>query len=127
MSVQPRHVLIVDDDELARLEAARCVENTGHRVSQAANGGQAIEMLRSERFDLMLLDLLMPDMDGYEVLRQLRSDATLPEIPVIVVTAVGDAASASKCLELGAASHLTKPLDHARLTGMIHSVIGPAG
>ena len=85
-------VLVVDDDELTRLEIIRSVEKAGYAVSQAENGARALDMLREKSFALVLLDLLMPDVDGFEVLRQMKADPALKEIPVIVITAIGSEA-----------------------------------
>ena len=115
----PGQVLVVDDDELARLEIARIVERQGHNVSQASNGTQALEMLQAGKSDLVLLDLLMPGIDGFEVLQQMKADSTLCKIPVIVITAAGDPGSATKSIELGAVDHFTKPVDNPKLADRV--------
>ena len=122
MTDESRHVLVVDDDELARMEIARSVERQGHTAGLVENGAQALVALRSQDFDLVLLDLLMPEMDGFEVLRKIKEDGQLRGIPVIVVTAVGEPDSAARCIEMGAADHLTKPLDHELLADRISAV-----
>ena len=123
MMNEPSQVLVVDDDELARLEIARIVKQQGHNVSQASNGTQALEMLRAGRSDLVLLDLLMPGIDGFEVLQQMKADSTLCKIPVIVITAVGDPGSATKSIELGAVDHFTKPVDHQKLADRVDAIL----
>ena len=122
MTNEPRHILVADDDELARMEIARSVEQQGHSVGLAENGVQALAALRSQHFDLVLLDLLMPEMDGFAVLREMKADEALLTIPVIVVTAVGEPENVAKCIEMGAADHLTKPLDHERLAQRVSAV-----
>ena len=123
MTNEPGNVLLVDDDKLARLEIARCVEQLGHKVSQAEDGAQALSALRKQLFDLVLLDLLMPEVDGFEVLRQMSQDPELNKIPVIVVSAVGESDSTAKCLEMGAVDHLVKPLDYALFVERIGEVL----
>ena len=127
MTNEPSQVLVVDDDELTRLEIARIVEQQGHNVSQADNGIQALEMLRAGKSDLVLLDLLMPGIDGFEVLQQMKSDSTLSNIPVIVITAAGDPGSAAKSIELGAVDHFTKPVDHELLANRIGAILVGTG
>ena len=122
MTNEPRHILVVDDDELARMEIARSVEQQGHTIGLAENGIQALAALGSQDFDLVLLDLLMPEMDGFEVLREMKADEALRTIPVIVVTAVGEPENVAKCIEMGAADHLTKPLDHELLAQRVGAV-----
>jgi CheY-like chemotaxis protein len=122
MTNEPRHILVADDDELARMEIARSVEQQGHTVGLAENGVQALAALRSQHFDLVLLDLLMPEMDGFAVLREMKADEALLTIPVIVVTAVGEPENVAKCIEMGAADHLTKPLDHELLAQRVGAI-----
>lgn len=123
MTDETKQVLVVDDDELARMEIAHAIEKQGHSVSQAENGAQALEMLKAGIFDIVLLDLLMPGIDGYEVLHQMNADALLSTIPVIVVTAVGESDSAAKSAELGAVDHLTKPVDHQKLVDRVDAIL----
>lgn len=127
MTNQASQVLVVDDDELARMEISRCVEQQGHGVSLAEDGTKALDMLRSQTFDLVLLDLLMPGVDGFEVLRQLKADTTLRDTPVIVITAVGDPESAAKCAEMGVIDHFTKPVDLERLAERANAILSWAG
>ena len=119
MTDETKQVLVVDYDELARMEIAYAIEKQGHSVSQAENGAQALEMLQAGIFDIVLLDLLMPGIDGYEVLHQMNADALLSSIPVIVVTAAGESDSAAKSAELGAVDHLTKLVDHQKLADRV--------
>ena len=127
MTNQATHILVVDDDELARMEISRCVEQQGHTVSLAEDGAQALDMLRSQTFDLVLLDLLMPGVDGFEVLRHMKADTALREVPVIVITAVGEPDSAAKCTEMGAIDHLTKPVDLNLLAERANAALAKAG
>ena len=122
MTTEPRQVLVIDDDELARLEIARCVEQQGHMTTLAEHGGQGLELLRSRHFDLVLLDLVMPEVDGFEVLRQMKEDAELRSVPVIVITAVDEPENTAKCMEMGAERHLSKPVDLNLLSGHIKAI-----
>ena len=108
-------VMIVDDDP--RLSAALQfrLEQAGYRVRSASSGQDFLAQLEMQRPDLILLDLMMPDMSGLEVLEYLRSDTDLCSIPVVVVTAWGHAAVQTRCLELGAKGFFSKPFDTAAL------------
>ena len=122
MNSESNHILVVDDDELARLEIVRSVEQGGYTVSQAENGLRALDMLREGSFDLVLLDLLMPGMDGFEVLRKMKTDAALSHVPVIVITAVEDRDIAHKSIDLGAVDHISKPVNHQLLSHCIRKL-----
>jgi adenylate cyclase len=111
MTENSLRVLVVDDDTMARMMAAQCVKQQGHTAIMASGGKQALEQLQSDEFDLVLLDLMMPDVDGFEVLTKIMSDPRLKDIPVIIVTGTEEAGSVKTCIEMGAASHLKKPLD----------------
>jgi adenylate cyclase len=123
MTEQALHILVVDDDMLARMTAAQCVKLQGHTASMATGGAQALEMLRSERYDLILLDLMMPDVDGFEVLTEMKQDPQLQDIPVLMVSGTDEAGSIAKCIEKGAAGHLPKPLDSAQLGALINTCL----
>src|SRR5512141_1966979 len=81
-------LLVVDDNKVNRLLLARSLELQGHAVSLAENGRVALEILRRQPFDLLLLDIEMPEMDGIQVLEQLKSDLQLRDVPVIVTSAI---------------------------------------
>ena len=114
-------ILVVDDDAVIRSMLARSLEQEGHIVTTAKDGPEALSLLRGESFDVVLLDVLMEGMDGYDVLKRIKEDADLRRLPVIMVTAVDDIASAVRCIEMGAEDYLTKPFDpvvlHARIRG----------
>ncbi len=118
------HVLVVDDNRLNRLKLAKGLEQQGHTVRLAENGREALELLRSESFDLMLLDILMPEIDGFEVLRQIKDDGKLRYIPVIVISALEEMESVVKCIEMGADDHLAKPFDPVLLHARIRASLG---
>jgi adenylate cyclase len=123
MTEQALHILVVDDDMLARMTAAQCVKLQGHTASMATGGAQALEMLRSERYDLILLDLMMPDVDGFQVLTEMKQDPQIQDIPVLMVSGTDEAGSIAKCIEKGAAGHLPKPLDSAQLGARINACL----
>jgi class 3 adenylate cyclase len=116
-------VLVVDDVELNRDVLARRLERRGHRPVHAANGREALERLREEPFDLVLLDMLMPELNGYETLRRMKQDPELAHVPVIMVTALEEAESVVRCLELGAEDYVTKPFDPVVLEARIAASI----
>ncbi|GAA1835041.1 hypothetical protein GCM10009836_11730 [Pseudonocardia ailaonensis] len=105
----PGRVLVVDDSGLNRRLLATAVAAQGHEVHTAENGTQALDLLRADEFDVVLLDLMMPVLDGYSTLAAIKADPGLEHLPVIIVSAVGDTASVVRCIELGATDHLPKP------------------
>jgi signal transduction histidine kinase len=104
-------VLVVDDNRVNRMTLARTLEQQGHTVALAENGLQALQKLGQEPFDAVLLDILMPQMDGYELLARMKADAALRHIPVIVITALDEVDSAVRCIEMGAEDYLPKPFN----------------
>src|SRR5512143_1731944 len=97
-NVTPGRLLVVDDNKVNRLLLGRGLEQQGHKVAFAENGRQALEMLRGSEFDLMLLDIQMPEMDGYQVLEQVASDLELRDIPVIITSALEELDSVVRCI-----------------------------
>jgi class 3 adenylate cyclase len=112
---------VVDDNKVNRLLLGRGLEQQGHTVAFAENGVQALAMLRSESFDLVLLDIQMPQMDGYQVLEQITSDLHLRDIPVIMTTATEELNSVVRCIEMGAEDYLTKPVNPVLLRARINA------
>jgi len=104
-------LLVVDDNKVNRLLLTRSLELQGHSVASAENGRVALEMLRRESFDLLLLDMEMPEMDGFQVLEQLVGDLQLRDLPVIVTSSLEGIDSVVRCIELGAEDYLTKPVN----------------
>jgi adenylate cyclase len=115
----PGKILIVDDNRMNRLLLSRGVELQGHSVAFAEHGRQALDLLRQNDFDLLLLDVLMPELDGYGVLAELKLDQRLRNIPVIVTSAVDELDSVVKCVEMGAEDYLTKPINPVLLNARI--------
>ena len=112
-------LLLVDDNKVNRLLLARTLELAGHRVASAENGRIALEMLRKDPFDLLLLDIEMPEMDGFQVLEQVRGDLALRDVPVIVTSSLEGLDSVVRCIELGAEDYLTKPVNPVLLKARI--------
>ena len=109
-------ILVVDDQAMQRKKMLLAVQNLGYNAVTAQDGAQALEMLRSDAIDLVLLDIVMPDIDGFEVMRQMNADRHLREIPVIVVSSLdGEMESVVRAIEAGAQdfpvsyTHLTLP------------------
>lgn len=112
-------LLIVDDNEVNRDVLARQLGRQGHATAVAENGREALEMVGEREFDLMLLDIMMPEMNGYEVLRRLKADARLRDIPVIMISALDEIETVVRCIELGAEDYLPKPFDPVLLRARI--------
>jgi adenylate cyclase len=112
-------LLIVDDNKVNRLLLSRNVELQGHRFALAENGRVALEKLRTEPFDLLLLDIEMPEMDGFAVLEQLKADRALRDIPVIVTSSLEGMDNIVRCIGLGAEDYLPKPLNPVLLKARI--------
>jgi class 3 adenylate cyclase len=112
-------VLVVDDIEANRDLLARRLQRQGYAASLAEDGVRALELMRQEPFDLVLLDIMMPKMNGYEVLEHLKADPSLRHIPVIVISAIDDMDSIVKCIELGAEDYLSKPFNKVLLKARI--------
>ncbi|MEI7963419.1 MAG: response regulator, partial [Verrucomicrobiota bacterium] len=114
-------VLVVDDSRMMRMALIRSLKELGfHNISEAGDGKEAIKSLEEKPFDLMLLDIEMPEMNGLEVLEVIKSNPKLTGIPVIVISGAEQMETAVKCIEAGAEDYLTKPpnptLLRARIT-----------
>jgi signal transduction histidine kinase len=123
MAEEHGHILVVDDNRVNRLKLLMSLQQQGHTVSMAESGQQALNMLRGGSFDVVLLDILMPEMDGYQVLEQIKGDAALRDIPVIVISAIDELDSVVRCIEMGAEDYLPKAFNpvllQARLTSSL--------
>lgn len=117
----PARLLVVDDLEVNRDLLARRVRRLGHEAGFAENGRAALAALRAQAFDLVLLDINMPEMDGYDTLREIKADPALAALPVIMVSAIDETESVVRCLELGADDYLTKPFNPVILQARIES------
>ncbi|HET7790808.1 MAG TPA: protein kinase [Gemmatimonadales bacterium] len=114
-------ILVVDDGAENREVLKRRLERSGHAVETAENGRRALEILRSSGFDLVLLDVLMPELDGFAVLEAIKSDPALRDIPVIMISALDEMPSIVRCIERGAEDYLHKPFDPVLLRARINA------
>ena len=113
-------LLVVDDNEDNRYTLIRRLKREGYgNLAVAENGQQALDLLNERRFDLVLLDIMMPVMNGYEVLERIKSDMQLRDIPVIMISAVDELDSVVRCIELGAEDHLPKPFNAVLLKARV--------
>ena len=110
---KPEYILVVDDLPTNRLKISLILKQQGYAIAEAESGRRALEMLRAESFDLVLLDILMPGMDGYEVLKQMKRDRALRAVPVIVLSALDEMENVQRSLALGAEDFLPKSFDPA--------------
>src|SRR6478672_11849812 len=111
----PARILIVDDNETNRCLLAARLGAEGYQTVEAENGERALAVVREVEPDVVLLDVMMPKIDGFEVCRRLKDDPTLGFVPIIMVTARTDSDDAVTGLNAGADEYLTKPVDHAAL------------
>ena len=114
-------LLVVDDLEMNRDLLVRRVRRLGHEADVAVNGRDALEKLRTGPWDLVLLDITMPEMDGYDTLRHIKADPLLADTPVVMVSAIDETDSVVRCLKLGADDYLTKPFNPIILQARIES------
>jgi adenylate cyclase len=121
MSAPSGRILIADDNRVNQLLLARGLEQQGHTVVFAEHGREALELLRRDSFDLMLLDVLMPVLDGYQVLAELKDEPHLRDIPVIMTSSLDELDSVVKCVEMGAEDYLTKPINPVLLNARINA------
>ena len=112
-------LLVVDDNEMNRDVLARRLERQGYRVESASDGAEAMAIVRAKPFDLVLLDVMMPVMDGYEALRQMKGDEALRDVPVIMISALDEMDSVVRCIEMGAEDYLPKPFNATLLKARI--------
>jgi len=115
------YLLVADDNKVNRLLLSRSLEQLGHRVASAENGRVALEMLRRESFDLLLLDMEMPEMTGFELLEHLVADLQLRDLPVIVTSSLEGVTHVARCIELGADDYLPKPVNPVLLKARVGS------
>ena len=123
MSRERGRILVVDDHPTSRLKLTLGLRRQGHTVAEAEHGVAALEALRAEPFDLVLLDILMPEMDGYEVLARMKSDPALHDVPVIVISAQDELESVVRGIELGAEDYLPKSFEPVLLGARINACL----
>jgi len=118
-STAPGLLLVVDDDANNRDVLSRRLKVQGHTVETVSNGLDALRIVHDRQFDLVLLDIMMPEMDGYEVLSHLKANVASQQIPVIMISALSEVNSIVRCIEAGAEDYLTKPFDSTLLKARV--------
>jgi adenylate cyclase len=118
------HILIVDDNEMNREVLARRLQHQHHTFGLAADGLEALEALRQSDYDLVLLDVMMPRMDGYQTLQRIKSDPALRHLPIVMISADHELESVMKCIELGADDYLFKPFNAGLLKSRLANILG---
>jgi phosphoserine phosphatase RsbU/P len=117
-------LLVVDDNEDNRYTLIMRLQIEGYEdITAAEDGENALELIRQQAFDLMLLDVMMPKVDGYQVLSQLKADRTLRDLPVIMISALNEMNSVVRCIELGADDYLPKPFDPTLLKARVGATL----
>ncbi len=116
-------ILVVDDNEANRDVLSHRLERQGHGVAMAQSGHQALALMRAQAFDMVLLDIMMPEMDGYEVLKQIKADHALRHIPVIMISALDEVDSVVRCIEMGAEDYLPKPFNPTLLKARVYACL----
>lgn len=116
-------LLIVDDQQTNRNLLSRMLAGKGYTVESAVDGREALKLIQSQNFDLVLLDIMMPQLNGYQVLEHLKADPLLRHIPVVVISALDDLDSVVRCIELGADDYLLKPFNPVLLQARIRACL----
>ena len=120
-SAETGSILVVDDDRVNRTLLARALERSGHTVTTASDGAEALRLLAEAVPDVVLLDVVMPELDGMSVLERMKADVGLRDTPVIMISALDDFDSVVRCIELGAEDYLPKPFDPVLLRARIRA------
>ena len=120
---QEWQILIVDDNPINRDLLARVLENEGYQCTSASDGSVALDLLHSQPFDVMVLDIMMPIIDGYQVLEHIHADDNLRHLPVIVISALDDIAGVVRCIKLGAQDYLFKPFNNTMFKARIRATL----
>jgi two-component system, cell cycle response regulator len=118
-----KRILVVEDTDVNRVLLRRRLEKQGFDVTEAADGRVALDLVRRSTFDLVLLDIMMPEVGGYEVLERLKADPDTAALPVIMISAIDEMASVVRCIEAGAEDYLTKPYDTVLLQARINACL----
>ena len=113
------HLLVADDDAANREMLARRLQRQGHRVTLASSGLEVLRLVRTQKFDLVLLDMIMPGLDGYQVLTRMKSDPAMADIPVIIISSLDQENNVARCIEAGAEDYVGKPFNSVFLRARI--------
>lgn len=119
----PPTILVVDDNEMNRDMLSRRLQRQNYDVEIAVDGESALDQVHQKNYDLILLDIMMPGMSGYEVLERLKADHKTRHIPVIMISAVDDLDSVVRCIEMGAEDYLFKPFNPVLLKARIGAIL----
>jgi CheY-like chemotaxis protein len=122
-----KKVLIADDERALRLLVRATLESSRIAILEAANGREALELARAEKPDLVLLDVQMPELDGFTVCQMIKADPATSHIPVVILTAYGFASDAERSKGVGAAHHLMKPFSPFALLNLVNRLLGLPG
>ena len=120
----PAHILVVDDVAVNREILKRRLIRRGFAITEASGGREALEIIDRGTVDLVLLDIMMPDVDGLDVVRTVRKTRSTEELPIIMVSAKSFSEDVTQCLELGANDYVTKPVDFETTLGLINRELG---
>ncbi|MBI4284612.1 MAG: response regulator, partial [Chloroflexi bacterium] len=116
-------ILIAEDSPTQAMQLKYVLEEAGYRVAMASNGREALVLIRQRRPTLVITDIIMPEMDGYQLCEQIKGDAALRDIPVIVLTALSDAEDIIRAVKCGTDSFITKPYDEKYLVSTIQNIL----
>ena len=119
MADEPSLILVVDDNEMNRDMLSRRLKRLGHKTQVANDGELALEAIQNTQFDLVLLDIMMPNLNGYDTLERIKSNMETQHLPVIMISAVDDLESVVRCIEMGAEDYLFKPFNPVLLKARV--------
>jgi len=123
LTTQTSLVLVVDDNEMNRDILTRRLQRQGYEVMAVEDGASALEIVHHYKFDLILLDIMMPNVSGYEVLERMKADARTRHLPIIMISAVDDLDSVVRCIEMGAEDYLFKPFNPVLLKARVGAIL----
>ena len=121
--MEQKKILLIDDSHVSNMLLQNILENEGHKVFMSSSGSEGLDMIRKIGPDLVLLDVMMPEMDGMEVLKIILSDKEMKHIPVIMLTAKKCSADMSESMRLGAIDYINKPIDNEHVASRVNSII----
>lgn len=122
-AVVPKRILVVEDNDANRVMLCRRLNGRGYATVEAADGRQALDALARQRFDLVLCDIMMPGVDGYAVLKEMKADPDLALTPIVMISAVDEMASVVRCIEMGAEDYLQKPYEPVLLFARVNACL----
>jgi putative two-component system response regulator len=119
----PKRILVVDDDEHIRNLEKNILEQKGFEVTAAGSGNDALKLLQADSYDLVLLDVMMPEVDGFAVCRKIKEDPRLKDLPVIFLTAKGGGEALAEGFESGAIMYINKPFTANKLLTIVNTML----